>query len=556
MEKLVFSPDHLIGKCSSWDEFWAAAADLTNQEKGDVFERLTQLFLLTKPKYKTVLSDVWFAKLSKSEVPPDIRRQLNLPDTDEGIDLIARTRDGQFWAIQPKFRSEQNKALTYSELTNFTNLAFVHCHGISLALVVHTSTRPVRKRKYLGKVTEIGLGEWLNTTEEDWTLIRHHLRGKALRPKPKKPRPHQKRAIAAAAKHYVRGKASRGRLIMPCATGKSLTAFWIAEMLEAQTIAVVVPSLTLIKQVIEDWTREVVALDETPLPQWLCVCSDESTGKIDKDEFVGEVYDLGIPATTDTREIGDFLKRRISGRRVVFVTYQSSKKLAEAAREVGFSFDLAILDEAHRTVGLKDRPFATLLFDENLPIAKRLFMTATERVVRGRNDEVVSMDDDESIYGRRFHELSFKDAIHAKPPIISDYKILTYFVTDAEVEGFIRENRLLTDTDAQVEEQEARAVAAGIALRRIFEKHGIKHAISFHNRIPNASDFADLQNAFTAKGVFQPPVESFHISSKKSAGDRAQLLADFEKSPCALMTNARCLTEGVDIPAIDCRPVC
>ncbi len=118
--------------------------------------------------------------------------------------------------------------------------------------------------------------------------------------------------------------------------------------------------------------------------------------------------------------------------------------------------------------------------------------------------------------------------------------------------AIIRENRLLTDADVQVEEQEARAVAAGIALRRAFEKHGIKHAISFHRSIRGASRFADQQAAFTAEGIFKPPVEAFHISSKKSAGQRANLLDEFEQSPCALMTNARCLTEGVDVPAIDC----
>jgi predicted helicase len=338
---------------------------------------------------------------------------------------------------------------------------------------------------------------------------------------------------------------------MPCGTGKSLTAFWIAEALGAQTIAVIVPSLALIKQGIEDWTREFVALDETPLPEWLCVCSDESAGALEQDEFVGEVYDLGIPTTTNTQEIGEFLKRKTLGRRVVFVTYQSSERLAEAARHHGFIFDLAVLDEAHKTVGLKDKEFAAPLFDENLPVKKRLFMTATERVLRGRNDDVVSMNG-EAVYGPCFHQLSFKDAIHAEPPIISDYKILTYVVTDEEVAQTIRDNRLLTDSDADVEEQEAGFVAAGIALRHAFQKHGIKHAISFHRSIRLASRFADQQQKFTDSGILEPSVESFHISSKKSAGERASLLFEFEHSPCALMTNARCLTEGVDVPAIDC----
>jgi Helicase conserved C-terminal domain len=266
---------------------------------------------------------------------------------------------------------------------------------------------------------------------------------------------------------------------------------------------------------------------------------------------VGEVYDLGIPTTTNTQEIGEFLKRQPLARRVVFVTYQSSERLAEAAREHGFIFDFAVLDEAHKTVGVKDKVFAAPLFDENLTVRKRLFMTATERVLRGRNDDVVSMND-EAVYGPCFHQLSFKDAINAKPPIISDYKILTYVVTDDEVAEFIRDNRLLTDSDADVEEQEAGFVAAGIALRHAFQKHGIKHAISFHRSIRLASRFADQQQKFTDTGILKPSAESFHISSKKSAGERANLLFEFEHSPCALMTNARCLTEGVDVPAVDC----
>jgi predicted helicase len=231
MQKLAFRHDRLIGRCSSWQEFWAAAASLSAKEKGDVFERLVQLFLLTKPKYKTELSAVW---LARSEVPTEVRKRLSLPFTDEGIDLIAQTRDGKFWAIQAKFKTDPERAPTYKELATFNNLAFVHCKDLALALVAHTSTRPVRKRGLLGNLTEIGLADWLNTTDEDWASIRQHLRGEVSRPKPKTPYPYQGQAIAAASKHYA-GKECRGRLIMPCGTGKSLIAFWIAQTLKAQT---------------------------------------------------------------------------------------------------------------------------------------------------------------------------------------------------------------------------------------------------------------------------------------------------------------------------------
>jgi predicted helicase len=256
---------------------------------------------VTKPKYRTELSDVWLRR----EVPTELSKRLCLPTTDEGIDLVVRTRDEKFWAIQAKFKSSPEKPPTYTKLTNFTNLAFVHCKHMDLALVAHTSKRPVRKRRLLGNLTEIGLAEWLSTTAEDWALIHRHLRGKPPRPEPRKPLPHQAQAIAAASKHYVKEKAHRGKLIMPCGTGKSLTAFWIASALKARSVVVIVPSLLLIKKCIEDRTREFVATDEKPC----CVCSDDSAGELDeeKDEFVAEVYDLGVQPLRKLDDIAKFL---------------------------------------------------------------------------------------------------------------------------------------------------------------------------------------------------------------------------------------------------------
>ena len=255
------SPDRLIGGCSSWADFWRDAASLSEKQKGDVFERLVQLYLLTKPKYRTELAHVWL----RSEVPPDIRKKLNLPPTDEGIDLVVQTRDEKFWAIQAKFKSDPEKAPTYKELSTFTNLAFVHCKHIDLALVAHTSTRPVRKRGLLGNLTEIGLAEWLSTNaKKTGRSSTSNCEAKPPRPEPQSTDVRTRHEpLTAASKHYIEEKAHRGRLIMPCGTGKSLTAFWIAQALKAQSIAVIVPSLALIKQGIEDWTREFVALDET-----------------------------------------------------------------------------------------------------------------------------------------------------------------------------------------------------------------------------------------------------------------------------------------------------
>ena len=537
-----------LSEINSWDEFFSHANTLKEKGKGDIFETLTKLILTTRPEYSLTLKNVW---IQHEGIPKDIREKLNLPTSDEGIDIVAETFTGEFWAIQCKFKGK-NQTPTYKELSTFGNLANSYCKNISLALLVHTGEKGVKKQKYLGEnYSEIGLEFWLGLTNEDWERIHKKLKGQSVRPTPKVPRPHQEQAIKGATKHFIKNKRRRGRLIMPCATGKSLTAFWIANALEAKSVIISVPSLALIKQSLEDWTREFVAHNEEPRPEWLVICSDESTAKLDKDEFVSDAHSLGIPTTTNVEVISAFLTENNTGKKVIFTTYQSSDKLAQASRNSKFSFDLAILDEAHKTVGVKSKTFATLLSDKNISISKRIFMTATERVMRGRNEEVYSMDD-EAIYGSLFYQLTFKDAINAEPSIICDYKILTITVTNDEIKQLIARNKLLTDKSEKLEETEAQALASAIALRKATQKYGIKHAISFHRSIKGANDFTELNKTLNLCYIDDIHLYSSHISSKKSAGERARLLNDFSFEQLALMTNARCLTEGVDVPAIDC----
>ena len=413
------------------------------------------------------------------------------------------------------------------------------CRNINLAIVAHTTSLPIRKRKLLRDTREIGLDRWQSA---DWSLIVRNLKGKSARPQPRKPRPDQLRAITAAKKHFIRNKETRGRLIMPCGTGKSLIAFWAAEALKAKTIVVAVPSLGLIQQSVTDWTREFLAKGQKP--DWICVCSDDSVGNLERDEIVGEVYATGLPTHTDPKEIAREL-RRPGKTKIVFTTYQSSDQLAAAARLVGAKFDLVIFDEAHRTAGARSNTFATLLRDRTFKTRYRLFMTATERKVDGDVD-VFSMDDNEEVYGTRFFTMTFKEAISLG--IISDYKILTVAVSDRQVASLIARNRLL-NLHRNLDEAEARAVATGIALKRIYKKYGVKHAISFHDSILAADRFRAQQNVLNC---LQPRAENFHVSSYKSAGERKLLLDEFKQAPRALMTNARCLQEGIDVPAIDC----
>lgn len=532
----------------SWNDFFSYANTLSDNGKGDIFEYLTKLILITRPEYSSILKNVW---RQRDNIPKNIREKLKLPTTDEGIDIIAETFQGEYWAIQCKFKG-QNQSPTYKELSTFGNLANNYCKNIALALLVHTGNKGVKKKILLGEnYTEIGLDFWLGLTNEDWVRIHKHLKGQSIRPKPKEPRPHQQKAIKAANKHFIKNKLKRGKLIMPCGTGKSLTAYWIANVLGAKSVIVVVPSLALIKQSLEDWTREFIAHKEEPRPHWLVICSDDSTAKLNKDEFVSDAHSMGIPTTTNIEVISAFLSNKHIGRKIIITTYQSSDKLAQASRNCKFSFDLAILDEAHKTVGIKSKTFATILSDKNISISKRIFMTATERVIRGSNEDIYSMDN-EAIYGKLFYQLTFKDAIQSEPPIICDYKVLTISVTNDEIKQLIDKNKLLTDFDNNLEEQEAQSLASAIALRKATQKYGIKHAISFHRSISSANDFTNLHNTLNSGNLDKILISSSHISSKQSAGERARLLNDFAAEKLALLTNARCLTEGVDVPKIDC----
>ena len=540
--------DTLIADCASWTDFRDLASRQKNKDKGDLFERLTQIYLQTHPTYRSKIKNVWWC--NNGELPEEVRRKLNLPKTDEGIDLLCETYENEYWSVQSKYQTNSDRPLNYKKLSTFLGLSFVTGKGISTGLVVHTSTKKVKKSHLMGNTVELGLQHWLEITDGQWDQILDVCRGNLLKPPEKRsPRKYQKLAIEKAKEHFLKKRNSRGKIIMPCGTGKSLIAYWSTQVLMAKTVIVAVPSLALVKQSLEDWTSEYLA--EGVQPEWMAVCSDDSVGKMrEADSTVATVYEAGIPTTTDPTEIVNFIRKKSKNPKVIFTTYQSSPKLADACKQAGLTIDLLIADEAHKMVGRKDKKFATLLSDKNIKIKKRMFMTATERVYRQGSENIASMDD-ESVFGKLFHQMSFKQAID--DGIICDYKILTVAVSGSEVANLMAEH---TDVIAQLGNQkvetDAHNLAAGIAIEKVFEKHKIKHALSFHRSIKRAEDFNKQQDAFSGKLGSKLLIENRNISSKLSAGQRSQLLTDFTASERSLISNARCLTEGVDIPSIDC----
>ena len=527
---------------NDWDSFFKYSNTLSKQEKGELFEKLTELILRSKSTYKSRYKNVW---LLREGIHIHLRKKLNLPNTDEGIDIIAETHTGLYCAIQCKFKGA-NQSPTRKDIATFLDLSRNHCKNISEQILVHTGSNGIRKTALLpDSFTQIGLDFWASLTAEDWIAVQSLLQNKKVTLSKRSPRRHQTEAIEAAGKYFIKEGNSRGKLIMPCGTGKSLTAYWIAEALESKATIIAVPSLYLIKQSLEDWTKEILLSNSRTLPEWICICSDESTGKL-TDDFVTDTYSIGIPTTTNEDEIARFLRSKSVGSKIVFTTYQSANKLAKVSKKLKFKFNLAILDEAHKTVGSKGKAFSTLLNDQEIIIEKRLFMTATERIVRGSSEEVLSMDDFNT-YGRVIYQLSFKKAIEQN--IITDYRIITILVNDHEIKQVIRENKIISDRRKDIEEAEAQMITSAIALNKAIEEYGINHTVSFHKSISAAKEFQSLYQKLE-KG--NSKTEVYHISSKQNAGSRAELLNDFKGAETAVITNARCLTEGVDVPGIDC----
>jgi superfamily II DNA/RNA helicase len=176
-------------------------------------------------------------------------------------------------------------------------------------------------------------------------------------------------------------------------------------------------------------------------------------------------------------------------------------------------------------------------------------MTATERLFRANKEEYMSMDDERD-YGKIIYELTFKDAINSKPPIISDYKIITFGISEPEIEEIYQDNKFL-QVKKELKDITAREFATAIALRKAIKDLKITNAISFHSSIKRAVNFKDQQSLITKIYPEYGSLKTFHVSGDMATSDRSSQMRLFGEGK-GLMTNARCLTEGVDLPAIDC----
>ena len=523
-----------------FSDFQNSQSILSNKAKGDAFEQLVHAYFKLDPKYE-FYDDVWLF----SKVPNVVLEELGLPSQDIGIDLIAKTGD-EFHAIQCKFHQDNTQSVTFKEVSTFISLLESNTK-ITKGYICSTADITSRVFNKLNtKPIYLLLNDTWQGLEENF-FDRYNLFIQGKRPEklvPYQPREHQVKALKNAKDYFVKDKQSRGKLIFPCGAGKSLTGYWITNELKSKRTIIAVPSLSLVKQTLDVYLREIVARGKKA--KWLCICSDEGIGK--DDDIVYYTENIGVPCQTDSEYIKNWLEENHEEEIYIFTTYQSGRIIAEVSKELDLTFDLGIFDEAHKTVGSDKKLFSHLLFEENISITKRIFMTATERFYKGSKDDIISMDD-EDIYGDIFAHMSFKEAIETG--LLTDYKVITIDIRKAEIAEFIKENNLVQLNDKWKKETEARSLASMLALRKAMKLFPIKNAVSFHSSIEKAVRNKELQTYITESYNYKP-IDTFTVSGKQATSKRNSIVQEFAKSEHSLITNARCLTEGVDVPNIDC----
>jgi len=497
---------------------------------GKVFEYFCKYYFILDPTQDEYES-VWLYE----EIPENIRTDLQLPPIDHGIDILLRNREGEYCAVQCKFKNDENKSLSWSgdKIANVFALG-TNCSYIFVISNCSDVTKVAKgfEEKYI-QILNDGLTD---ITEETFKRILELAIGKEpTKPTKYDPRPHQEIAIQSVVNHFESNK--RGQLILPCGAGKTLTSLWIKERIKANHTLVLVPSLALLKQIKNDWAHQ-----KSINYRYICICSEKDIDSDNYDTSVSHIYELGGTVTTDSGILQKFISNKESS--VVFCTYQSSEVVKTTLAKVpDFNFDLAICDEAHRTAGgSRSTAFGIIHDNKLIPCKKRLYMTATPRVLStqqknllGESSAIYDMSNPK-IFGTEAYRMSFGEAIDKG--ILVDYKILGIGVTNEEIKDYI-DNREFTETYT------AEEIAQNYALDLVMKKYDASHALTFHSRVKGANDFSKRHFTFF-KDIFSKAVDG-----KQSTTYRKRVLNEFKDHKKAVISNARCLTEGVDVPTID-----
>lgn len=565
----------------------------SERDKGDRFERLMQAYLKTDPKYAYRFKNVWLW----NEFPG----KLDLGGGDTGIDLVALTHEGDYWAIQCKcyqetsvidkpavdsflstssreFKNEQLKTVSFAQRLWIST---TNKWGPNATEAIKNQNPPVAR---------INLYDLIEAPV-DWEKLDNGITGEQSRIADRDLKPHQKLALDKSHEHFKSN--SRGKLIMACGTGKTFNSLRIAEK-ETDgkgLVLFLVPSIALLGQTLREWTT----FAKEPINA-VCICSDpeitkKKTKNDDSDSF--SVVDLALPASTNVKDIihqfKQIHKNSTTGMTVVFSTYQSIEVIAKAQKELQKEFpklqefDLIICDEAHRTTGVSlagedESAFTKVHDDKFIKAKKRLYMTATPRLYSddikskaAQAEALLCSMDDEKLYGQEIYRIGFGEAV--EKDLLTDYKVLILTLSDKDVPPAVQ--KMIADKESEINTDDASKLIGCInALSKQFlgdddktkisDPNPMRRAVAFCQSIAVSRKITATFNTATDAYISSLPAEkkeqmvsvaSQHIDGTMSAPIRDEMLgwlkAGGEDNECRILTNVRCLSEGVDVPSLD-----
>ncbi len=539
----------------------------TEAEKGRLFERLMRTYFVRDPLYRDRFSDVWLWS-EWSDTQPGFDR------TDIGIDLVAEEREGGTCAIQCKCYAP-GTTISKAHLDSFISASARNPFTFRIVVDTGDAWGPNANRTIQGLKPECAVLRFGDLTSRpfDWPdLVHEEPEALTYRREPFSLRPHQKAALDDVTEGFKTH--DRGKLIMACGTGKTFAALRIAEAIAGigGRVLYLVPSISLFQQSMREWATQ------RAIPhRYIGICSDTRAGKTDEDASLQE---LEIPVTTDPATISRALRLSCpEAITVVFCTYHSLAIVEQAQDDGAPAFDIVLCDEAHRTTGIeqpgdKTSPFVLVHDAQRIRAEKRLYMTATPRLYTegakakaARHDiEVFSMDD-EATYGPEFHCLPFSRSV--EQDLLSDYKVVVLAMSEQHVDAALQAHLATGNSEINITDA-AKIVGCWRALQnpenRLPGDGPIPHltrAIAFTNTILSSKRLVDHWDNIVGHAIELLPeterpdafrCETRHVDGQHHALDRKariEWLKDDSGGTCRILSNARCLSEGIDVPALD-----
>ena len=539
----------------------------TEVQKGRLFERLMKTYFTEDPLYKERFSKVW----RWSEWA---QHQRGFDGADTGIDLVAEERAGGYCAIQCKCYAPGTQ-ISKPHLDSFISASARD--PFTARIVVDTgdewgpnAVKTIRPLKPACSVLRFGD---LLSAPFDWPdLISDEPEALSFRHEPYSLRPHQNAAFDDVSRGFE--DHDRGKLIMACGAGKTFTALRLAEAVAGigGRVLYLVPSISLFSQSMREW-----AMQQAIPHRYIGICSDTRAGRNDEDASIQE---LEIPVTTDPAAISEALRdARRDVMTVVFCTYHSLAIVARAQEDGAPEFDLIFCDEAHRTTGIerpgdKTSPFVLVHDAQKIRAAKRLYMTATSRLyTEGAKSKAASHDvevfsmDDPATYGPEFHRLPFSRAV--EQDLLSDYRVVVLAMSEQHVDAALQAHLATGDSEINITDA-AKIVGCWRALQNPENKRPgdgpsprLTRAIAFTNTIASSKRLVDHWDNIVGHAIELLPeadrsstfrCETRHVDGQHHALDRRariEWLKDGSDDACRILSNARCLSEGIDVPALD-----